>query len=566
MAYLRWVDAQGTEQKFTLERDEVLIGRRTDSDIVFAYPFVSRQHAKLIKSAAGYSILNLSEAHGTYVNGNLIESQQLQSGDQINLGQGRIELLYLADDSSVATVLSSDPGDLERYLKSLSSVFPSDSSGQSDLAKLSSLLDFQYQWEKLFSSGKAFEHIVRSALKISGAERGFILLKRDDGFEYVIALDAAGSRLPLSDFQTSQSVAREVATQGELLYMPEGIGAHFAEQHSILALHLRSLACVPLRWLSADSNEARVRGVLYLDSTKNLRTMSGLDEKILKKLALEAGKVFEKIELIKTLEERKSLKLELDLIQNELLAADALRRAEAQVLLSEYAGSIGRFAAALSHELNSPLGALKTTLQTSSRLAERKQTAPADKLAELEAIDTELRRTALEAVERLNQVVLRMQRITNLDRAEALPTDLNGLLRDVTDLLKSATQAPTAVELDLQPLPALTIRPQQMSAVFSNLLQNAIEGSGATGTVKISTCRLVGSVEIVFQDGGRGISSEELAHVFDPAFRVKSGRVSTGNWGLFSSRQIVRECGGDISIQSSPGQGTVVRIVLPIHQ
>jgi len=566
MAYLRWVDAQGTEQKFPLERDEVLIGRRTDSDIVFAHPFASRQHAKLIKNEAGYSILNLSEAHGTYVNGNRIERQQLQCGDRINLGQGRIELLYLADDSSAATVLSSEFSDLERYLKSLPSVLPPDSSEQSDLAKISSILAFQYQWEKLFSSGKGFEHIVRSALKIGGAERGCILLKRDDVFEPVIALDAAGSRLPLSDFQASQSVAREAATQGELIYIPEGIGAHFAQTGSILALNLHSLACVPLRWLSADSNEAQVRGVLYLDSTKSMRAISGLDQKVLKKLALEAGNVFEKMELIKTLEERKSLKLELDLVQNELLAADALRRAEAQVLLSEYAGSIGRFAAALSHEFNSPLGALKTALQTSRRVAERKQAASADKLAELEAIDAELNRTALEAVERLNQIVLRMQRITNLDRDEALPTDLNALLRDVTELLRSATQAPTAVELDLQALPALSIRPQQMSAVFSNLLQNAIESSGATGTVKISTHRLLGSVEIVFQDGGRGISSEELTHVFDPAFRVRAGRVSTGNWGLFSSRQIVRECGGDISIQSSPGQGTVVRIVLPIHQ
>ena len=566
MAYLRWVDSQGTEQKFTLERDEILIGRRTDSDIIFAYPFVSRQHAKLIKSDVGYSILNLSEAHGTYVNGSRIERQQLRSGDQINLGHGRVELFYLDDDNLTATISISESSDLERYLKSLSSIIPADPSEQSDLARISSILDFQYQWEKLFSSGKAFEHIVRSALKISEAERGFILLKRDGGFECVIALDAAGSRLPLSDFQASQSVAREVATQGELIYMPEGIGAHFPHTGSIVALSLRSLACLPLRWLSADSNEAQVRGVLYLDSTRNMRTISGLDEKFLKKLALEAGKVFEKIELIKTLEERKSLKLELDLMQNELLAADALRRAESQVLLSEYAGSIGRFAAALSHEFNSPLGALKNALQTSRRLAERRQAASGDKLAELEAIDAELSRTALEAVERLNQMVLRMQRITNLDRDEALPVDLNALLRDVTDLLKSATQAPTAVELDLQPLPALSILPQQMSAVFSNLLQNAIDASGAAGTVKISTRQLHGSVEIVFQDGGRGFSSEQLSHVFDPAFRVREGRVSTGNWGLFSSRQIVRECGGDISIESSPGQGTVVRIVLPIRQ
>jgi signal transduction histidine kinase len=60
------------------------------------------------------------------------------------------------------------------------------------------------------------------------------------------------------------------------------------------------------------------------------------------------------------------------------------------------------------------------------------------------------------------------------------------------------------------------------------------------------------------------MSTEDLAGIFDPAFKVKERRMATANWGLFSSRQIVREHGGDIDIQSSPGQGTVVRIVLPV--
>jgi len=44
---------------------------------------------------------------------------------------------------------------------------------------------------------------------------------------------------------------------------------------------------------------------------------------------------------------------------------------------------------------------------------------------------------------------------------------------------------------------------------------------------------------------------------------VRAGRVSTGNWGLFSCRQIIREHGGEIDIQSAPGQGTTVRVTLP---
>ena len=101
--------------------------------------------------------------------------------------------------------------------------------------------------------------------------------------------------------------------------------------------------------------------------------LSGLDQKILDKLAFEAGNLFEKLELIKTFEKRKSLELELALAQNELQAADALRRSEAKVLLAEYGASMGRFSAALSHELNSPIGALRSALAKLSTPSRRKR-------------------------------------------------------------------------------------------------------------------------------------------------------------------------------------------------
>ena len=346
--------------------------------------------------------------------------------------------------------------------------------------------------------------------------------------------------------------------------MPEAIIGSFAQQQCVVGLRLRSLACMPLRWMASDSSEPQVRGVLYLDSTQTMRAISGFDEKILNRLAQEAGNVFEKLEMLKTFEERKKLKLELDLIHNELLAADALRRAEAQVLRSEYSASIARFAAALSHELNSPLGALRNALQTGILLTERKRTATPDRRVELEAIESQLHRTSLESVERLRQIVLRIQRVTNLDRDEALPVDLNSLLQDVVDMLESGTLAGVKLQRDFQPLPEMTVRPQQMSAVFLNLIQNAIDGSKESGTVVVSTRQLQSAVEIVVEDHGTGMSTEELSGIFDPAFKVKERRVATGNWGLFSSRQIVREHGGDIDIQSAPGQGTVVRIVLPV--
>ena len=70
-------------------------------------------------------------------------------------------------------------------------------------------------------------------------------------------------------------------------------------------------------------------------------------------------------------------------------------------------------------------------------------------------------------------------------------------------------------------------------------------------------------VVLEIKDDGRGIPSDRLAHLFDPSFRVEGSRVST-NWGLFTSRSIVADHGGQIEIASTEGLGTTAKISLPI--
>ena len=566
-AYLKWIAPAGGEQVYVLSADEVLVGRKADADLILSSPYVSRHHAKFLKGKEGYSVVDLPNTHGTYVNGRRVQQQELTHGDRICLGRDQVELRYLtrADDSAHAGA-GSKSDLLGKSLANLSSFLPLDSSPHSDLEKISSLLEFQHQWEKTFSVETTFEQILKSALKITGAERGYILLKRQEGFEYVSGLGERGQKLSQSDFQASQSVARQVARDGKPVYPAKEIIGEFAMQQSIVNLQLRSLACMPLRWLSPESDTPAVNGVLYLDSTQSMRTLSGLDQRILDKLAFEAGNLFEKLELVKTFEKRKSLELELALAQNELQAAEALRRSEAKVLLAEYGASMGRFSAALSHELNSPIGALRSTLQSGNALAAKKAALPPERRHELEELEATLRRTAIESVERLHQIVLRMQRFTNLDRNEILRVDLNSLLQDVVDILKAGLKSDVHLELNFQSLPSLRLRPQQMSAVFSNLLQSAIERLDGGGHVSLTTRPIHSLVEVIVEDSSKGMSAEELANIFDPAFKVKGGRVSTGNWGLFSSRQIVREHGGDIEIDSTPGKGTRLRVTLPYSE
>jgi signal transduction histidine kinase len=251
--------------------------------------------------------------------------------------------------------------------------------------------------------------------------------------------------------------------------------------------------------------------------------------------------------------------------QNELAAADDLRNAQLRILLSEHAASLGRLAAAVSHELNSPIGALTSGVDTLLLLAARQATAPPNEQQRLVVLQAELRASVRESASRLQQLVARMQRFTNLDKAEVQAADLNDLLGDVTSLLEPHWKGRAELKLDLQPVPPLVCRPQKLSAVFYNLLNNAIDAVNGNGRIVISTRKLDAELEVQIADNGRGVPSDQLASIFDPGFKSTGERVGTGNWSMFSSRQIVREHGGEIRISSGEGKGTTVRVTLPLQ-
>jgi len=250
--------------------------------------------------------------------------------------------------------------------------------------------------------------------------------------------------------------------------------------------------------------------------------------------------------------------------QESLRIAQELAAAPVRALLSENAISVGRLAAALTHELNTPLGALKSSVDTMIVLAAKQATAPPEQQARLVTMQAELRRSVNDGMERLKKVIARLQRFIDLDHTDRQAADLNELLEDVAVLVKSELQEKVKLEFDFQPLPPLHCRPQQLTTVFSSLLSNAINAVNGEGRILVSTRKVDSMARIRIEDNGRGMEALELETIFDPGFRVLAGRVSTGNWSLFSSRQIVFEHGGEIQITSEPGKGTTVDVLLPI--
>jgi len=244
-------------------------------------------------------------------------------------------------------------------------------------------------------------------------------------------------------------------------------------------------------------------------------------------------------------------------VEEAVRAAETLAGAQLRAQLAESAISLGKMAAALTHEINSPLGTLRSSIKTLEVMNERGIDRPQTR--------AELVRSMEASAARMEEVTRRVGRLVALEDADMKPADVNDLLADVL-LLHDAEIAAAKVRLETElekPLPALNCRPQLLRAVFSALLSNAIHAVNGDGCIGIRSALGPEGIEVTIRDNGRGMAAEEVETIFEPRLKVAEGRVSSGNWSLFHSRQIVYEHGGNIKVETEEGRGTAVHISLP---
>jgi signal transduction histidine kinase len=245
--------------------------------------------------------------------------------------------------------------------------------------------------------------------------------------------------------------------------------------------------------------------------------------------------------------------------------AEALGGAQLRAQLAENAVSIGKMAAALTHELNSPLGALRSSIGTLLNIM-RRQEEPGAKNEQIDGIREQLRRSIDDSAARIEDVMSSMQRLISLGESETQSANLNELLEDVALLHRDELQSSRIdLELDLdRDLPRLTCRPQLLLNVFSSLLSNAIQAVGGNGRIWISSRRAGDEAEVTIRDNGRGMDSGQVETIFEPSLRAEGGRISSSNWSLFNSRQVIYEHGGEIRVDTAPGEGTSFHVTLPV--
>jgi len=231
------------------------------------------------------------------------------------------------------------------------------------------------------------------------------------------------------------------------------------------------------------------------------------------------------------------------------------RRSAQETIESERLNALTLLAAGVAHEIGNPLNSLHIHLQ----LMERK-VRELDDNAKAELQDSI--NVARSEIARLDSIVTQFLRAIRPSRPQLHPEDINAIVEETVRFFAPEIQErDVVVEQELRShLPPLQIDRGQMKQAFYNVIKNSLEAMKRRGILRIHTDMNDTQVLISFVDTGGGMSAEDLSRVFEPYFTTKPS--GTG-LGLLIVRRIVREHGGELSIESSEGKGLTLTIRLP---
>jgi|GEM_PF-1193433 heavy metal sensor kinase len=228
--------------------------------------------------------------------------------------------------------------------------------------------------------------------------------------------------------------------------------------------------------------------------------------------------------------------------------------------LEEAFESQNRFVADASHELKSPL----TAIRGHAQLIMKRGADNPDQLAGWS-------QTIIREADRLSRLVGELLMLAKgdhgVDTPVAEPVDLGSLAREVATSLQDVANRSIVVSV-LSPDPVVVAgSPDRLRQVLINLIDNALRATQRGGEVSVRVAARDGAAELVVEDSGYGIAAEHLDRLFDRFYRVDAARDRAGGGtglGLAIVASIMRGHGGTISVSSEVGAGTTFTVRIPL--
>jgi PAS domain S-box-containing protein len=285
-----------------------------------------------------------------------------------------------------------------------------------------------------------------------------------------------------------------------------------------------------------------------------------------------SGKTVGYVGVLIDIDERKRMERELRGANTELerLLVE-LRTTQARLVQHAKMAALGQLVAGVAHEINTPLAAVVSNNDLFLRCFERLRDALNGSevgqqplvARDFTAIQ-DLSRVTQEACSRITGIVRTLRTFARLDEADVKAVDLKEGLESTLVLVAHLLKGGIGVERRYGDCPRVECHPNQLNQVFMNLIVNACQAMGESGTLTLTTRPLGDDVEVRIGDTGVGIPREKLPRIFDPGFTTKGAALGTG-LGLSIVYQIVEGHGGQITVQSELGRGTEFVMRLPVR-
>jgi two-component system NtrC family sensor kinase len=547
MATLFVLQGRDKGKRYDLSGPALSLGRDGTNPIQVSDSEVSRRHAEIRKDGEGYLLVDLASSNGSFVNGEQVSERRLANGDRVQLGR----TLYLftdADERSGASlahdvdIVGQNAVEGSRILKSVSQetgsqIFGPEGAADSPwLARARSNLQIMYRTALAVSHTLDIDQLLARIMDLIfewvEADRGCIMLVDQETGELTPAVSRNRRGVKAEErMAISRTILDYVMQHKEgVLTSDAKDDARWNAEGSIVTLGVREAICVPLQ------GRYGIVGVVYIDTF----TPPG------RSLPMQAVNRFseEHLRLMVAIGHQAALAIEDTSYYSAMVQAERL-------------AAMGQTIATLSHHIKNILQGIRG----GSYLIEEG----------LKDGDNDVVRRGWRIVEknqeRISNLVMDMLTFSKEREPELAPADLNETASDVVELLKSRAEE-AGVSLVWQPRSALPHFPFDADLLLRailNVVTNAIDAcekrDGARVEVSIEFVPGDRFVHVVVADNGEGIAEADLKRIFS-VFESRKGARGTG-LGLPVSQKILREHGGDIRVESTPGGGSRFYLELP---
>ncbi len=486
---IRIEDEKGFERTVLFEKSLLRIGSGPDSDLELDHSRIAPCHLVILREGEGFAFADTSGGLTTCLNDRPALKGPLTHGDVLSFGsECPFRITFLTKG------IRRDDGTEQ---------------------KLRTLLDASKAINSSLVLEDVLDRVMDSAITVTGAEKGFLILVEPDGsLKPKAARNIDRTTLDEKTLPASRSLIDKAISERRSVRYLASEAPLDSRSTSIMRLELDTVMCTPI------ISREEVIGVIYLDHHGVIRDLSGAEQEIVEALAGHASVAIENARLTE------------------------------RTLLSERLTVLGRMVSSIVHDLRGPLAGIRAAAQY---LSSSGGEAKASRMLGL----------IMDEVDRMSEMT---QEVLEFCRGEISlhlsEWHLESFLKEFAEKLCDEMEGhPVEVALDLEKEARVRLDKRRMERVLRNLIRNALDAMPEGGRLTLRS-RLDGRLALVsVGDTGCGMTEAVRRRSFEPFFT--SGKGNGTGLGMAIAQRVVEAHSGRIEVESSPGEGTTVRILLP---